>query len=218
MQDVPTFVQLAKLSGKAFQELLFQNLSKRELEQGLAKDFFINEGTSYLKITDDQKIVTLTPAHLDRIQRLIYLARVLGWSLTDCDWVLRTACAKRIDAAAIQKLAIIQYLHNRYDIALDELGVLWTNLKNWGEGPTSVPEHLLSPFGRVKTLTFRWNALAYHVKMDYRHGSPTKFSIHIHVEWITKYRKKVLKGELANFIRDVIREECSKMKVDILKG
>lgn len=54
--------------------------------------------------------------------------------------------------------------------------------------------------------------------MDYRHGSHTKFSLHIHVVWITKYRKKVLKGELANFIRDIIREECSKMKVDILKG
>jgi putative transposase len=36
--------------------------------------------------------------------------------------------------------------------------------------------------------------------------------------WITKYRKKVLKGELANVIRDMLREECSKLKVDILKG
>jgi hypothetical protein len=56
--------------------------------------------------------------------------------------VLRTACAKRIDAAAIQKLAIIQYLYKKYEIALDELGVLWANLKNWGEGPTTVPAHL----------------------------------------------------------------------------
>ncbi len=54
--------------------------------------------------------------------------------------------------------------------------------------------------------------------MGYRHGSHTKFSIHIHVVWITKYRKKVLKGEVATFIRDSIGEECSKMKVDILKG
>jgi Tc toxin complex TcA C-terminal TcB-binding domain/Neuraminidase-like domain/Salmonella virulence plasmid 28.1kDa A protein/Hemopexin len=155
LHEVSTLVQQAGLSGKAFQELLFQNLSERELEQGLAKDFFINDGTSYIKtnvtdpanppanpkliLSDDQ---TLTPEHLDRIQRLIYLARVLGWSLTDCDWVLRTACAKRIDAAAIQKLAIIQYLYKKYEIALDELGVLWANLKNWGEGPTTVPAHL----------------------------------------------------------------------------
>lgn len=54
--------------------------------------------------------------------------------------------------------------------------------------------------------------------MDYRHGSHTKFAIHIHVVWITKYRKQVLRGEIATFVRDSIREECSKMKVDIIKG
>ena len=46
----------------------------------------------------------------------------------------------------------------------------------------------------------------------------TKFSVHVHVVWVTKYRKQVLRGEIATFIRDTIREECSKMKVDILKG
>jgi len=32
---------------------------------------------------------------------------------------------------------------------------------------------------------------------DYRHGSHTTFSIHLHIVWITKYRHKVLRGEVA---------------------
>lgn len=54
--------------------------------------------------------------------------------------------------------------------------------------------------------------------MDYRHGSHTTFAIDLHIVWITKYRKKVLRGEVAIFVRDIIREECSRMQVDILKG
>jgi len=53
---------------------------------------------------------------------------------------------------------------------------------------------------------------------DYRHGSHTAFSIHLHIVWITKYRKKVLTGDIAIFVRDVIRQECNKLQVDILKG
>ena len=53
---------------------------------------------------------------------------------------------------------------------------------------------------------------------DYRHGSPTTFSIHLPIVWITKYRHKVLRGEVAERIRAIIREECQKARVDILKG
>ena len=53
---------------------------------------------------------------------------------------------------------------------------------------------------------------------DYRHGSHTAFSIHLHIVWVTKYRRKVLTGEVANRVRDIIRQECCQLKVDILKG
>ena len=51
---------------------------------------------------------------------------------------------------------------------------------------------------------------------DYRHGSHTTFSIHLHVVWITKYRHKVLRGEVAERVRAIVREECQKARVDIL--
>ena len=52
----------------------------------------------------------------------------------------------------------------------------------------------------------------------YRHGSHTVFSIHLHLVWITKYRKKVLEGAVAYRVRDMIREICQREDVDIIKG
>ena len=42
--------------------------------------------------------------------------------------------------------------------------------------------------------------------------------IHLHMVWITKYRKKVLQGEVAHRVRDIIREICARENVDIIKG
>ena len=53
---------------------------------------------------------------------------------------------------------------------------------------------------------------------NYRHGSHTVFSIHLHLVWITKYRKEVLVGEVALRVRDMIREICQRDGVDIIKG
>jgi putative transposase len=53
---------------------------------------------------------------------------------------------------------------------------------------------------------------------EYRHGSHTVFSIHLHIVWVTKYRHKVLYQEVAERVRAIVREECRKSGVDILKG
>jgi len=52
----------------------------------------------------------------------------------------------------------------------------------------------------------------------YRHGSHTVFSIHLHLVWITKYRKPVLEGAVAFGTRDMIREMCQREGVEIIKG
>ena len=53
---------------------------------------------------------------------------------------------------------------------------------------------------------------------DYRKGSHTVYSVHLHLVWITKYRKKVLVGEIGFRARDLIRAICERNRVDILKG
>jgi putative transposase len=53
---------------------------------------------------------------------------------------------------------------------------------------------------------------------EYRHGSHTVFSIHLPMVWITKYRHKLLRGPIAERVRDVVRAACRRAKVDMLKG
>ena len=52
----------------------------------------------------------------------------------------------------------------------------------------------------------------------YRKTSHTVYDIKYHLVWITKYRKKILKGELAKRVRELIREVCKAHEVEIIKG
>ncbi|MQL49282.1 IS200/IS605 family transposase [Photorhabdus khanii] len=54
--------------------------------------------------------------------------------------------------------------------------------------------------------------------MDYRYGSHTVFQIEYHFVWVTKYRYKVLTGEVASRVRELIRQTCESFEIRILKG
>jgi putative transposase len=53
---------------------------------------------------------------------------------------------------------------------------------------------------------------------EYRRGAHTVFEIHVHLVWITKYRRHALRGEVATRTRDLIRDICAQHEVTILKG
>ena len=53
---------------------------------------------------------------------------------------------------------------------------------------------------------------------NYRKGSHSVFSIHVHLVWITKYRKKILSGDIAQRARSLMRAICENQQVGILKG
>src|SRR3954470_15798346 len=53
---------------------------------------------------------------------------------------------------------------------------------------------------------------------DYRHGPHSVFEIHLHLVWVTKYRKPVLTGAVGSRVRDLIREICGASDVLIIKG
>jgi REP-associated tyrosine transposase len=53
---------------------------------------------------------------------------------------------------------------------------------------------------------------------QYRHGAHTVYEIHLHLVWITKYRRPVLTGEVGLRVRDLIREICGQHDAQILKG
>ncbi len=52
----------------------------------------------------------------------------------------------------------------------------------------------------------------------YRKTSHTVYDIKYHLVWITKYRKKILTGELAKRVLELIREVCKANEVEIIKG
>ena len=53
---------------------------------------------------------------------------------------------------------------------------------------------------------------------EYRHGAHSVFEIHLHLVWVTKYRKPVLVGPVGMRLRELIREVCGRFDVHILKG
>ncbi len=53
---------------------------------------------------------------------------------------------------------------------------------------------------------------------EYRHGAHTVFRIHLHLVWVTKYRKPVMTGEVGLRVRELLREICGHHEVTIIRG
>ena len=53
---------------------------------------------------------------------------------------------------------------------------------------------------------------------EYRKSSHSIFRLQVHLCWITKYRYKVLKGEIANRAKELIRRICMEENVEIISG
>jgi len=52
----------------------------------------------------------------------------------------------------------------------------------------------------------------------YRKSSHSVFRLEIHLVWITKYRYKVLRGDVAIRARDMLRRICTEENAEILSG
>lgn len=53
---------------------------------------------------------------------------------------------------------------------------------------------------------------------NYRKTSHTTYDCKYHIVWITKYRKKVMAGVIAERVREILRQICKEQDVEILKG
>ena len=54
--------------------------------------------------------------------------------------------------------------------------------------------------------------------MDYRTGSHTVYNIEYHFVWVTKYRYKVLTGDVAVRVRELVRQTCEAFEIRIPSG
>ena len=53
---------------------------------------------------------------------------------------------------------------------------------------------------------------------EYRRGAHSVYDIKYHLIWITKYRYKVLRGRVAERVRDLIRQSCEARGVAVIRG
>ena len=53
---------------------------------------------------------------------------------------------------------------------------------------------------------------------EYQSSGHARFDIKYHFVWITKYRHKVLRGEVAERVRELIRQTCQMREVQIVRG
>ena len=51
-----------------------------------------------------------------------------------------------------------------------------------------------------------------------RKGSHSIHQLHVHLVWSTKYRYEVLKGDIQVRCRELIRQSCDSLDIQILKG
>ena len=52
----------------------------------------------------------------------------------------------------------------------------------------------------------------------YRHGAHTKTDLKVHLVWLPKYRKPVLRGDIAVRVRDLIRQIAMEHELEIISG
>ena len=53
---------------------------------------------------------------------------------------------------------------------------------------------------------------------NYRKTSHSTYDCKYHIVWITKYRKQILSGVIAERVREIIRGICKEHEVEIIKG
>ncbi len=53
---------------------------------------------------------------------------------------------------------------------------------------------------------------------EYRRGSHSVFRLHVHLVWCTKYRKGILKGDVGYRLRELARQICSDLGIEIISG
>ena len=53
---------------------------------------------------------------------------------------------------------------------------------------------------------------------EYRQSAHAVYDLKYHMIWCTKYRKKILRGRIAERVRDLIRQTCAARGVAIIRG
>ena len=62
------------------------------------------------------------------------------------------------------------------------------------------------------------DVLCWMLLMSYRKTAHSVYDLKYHLVWVTKYRKPVLRGEIAIRLRELVRQTCATLDVYIVSG
>ena len=51
-----------------------------------------------------------------------------------------------------------------------------------------------------------------------RRGAHTQYDLEVHVVWITKYRRKILRGKIVNRLKILLMQGCTAKGITIVRG
>ena len=51
-----------------------------------------------------------------------------------------------------------------------------------------------------------------------RRGAYTQYDLEVHVVWITKYRRKILRGKIVNRLKILLMQGCTAKGITIVRG
>jgi len=149
---VSAFLERTRISYTQLVNLFTQDLSKEELTAGVADSFFINktgDDLEYLQIYWDktdpgnhvQRIRGLSRKRLDRLNRFIRLAGIIGWSYKDLQWALE-AYGKdcEITSQVVEYLSKLQKSLETTEMSLELLSSFWHDIKTIGKKDDKNPQ------------------------------------------------------------------------------
>ena len=139
LKKTDVFLQQTGLTYDELSELLFQDLSDAEIAQGLYTKFFINPKTLISGIATrdvDTLINNFSNDNFARANRFIRLARDLGWSFTELDWVLNTISnfsdQKEIADNALPYLTAIKTMRDK-GLDVNMICAFFGNIRTFGK-------------------------------------------------------------------------------------
>jgi hypothetical protein len=204
---VAQFLKVTHLSGHELKELLYQDLSQTAKDKDAvqetvkAAEFFINfQLNGYASLDEGALTIvwhgptdSIPEAWFDRINRFIRLSQKIGLSFTDLDLILRSCCQNQLDQQAIETIAVIRQICDRYEIAIDVVCGFFSPMNTLGIGNAPEPKDL---FNRVFNLKFapldrKYIAIPGHVPASYGRYTALTCSDDILAVNNKEYRKRL---------------------------
>jgi len=166
LTPIDTFLKITQLTYPELNELLFENLSCTQIANGkIQEHFFINQGTKSLinqgteqdatniltttiqkafcdnKSINEEELVNLNKTHLSNINRFIRLAKAIGFSFIELDWVLRTIGfittgedKAILDDDSLKYLAWFKQIkQNNPKLSIEEICSIQGRIKDYGD-------------------------------------------------------------------------------------